>query len=39
MEYIVLSGYDIPELVVPIMISLIDNYVTKNATEPRIPSG
>jgi hypothetical protein len=28
-----------PELVVPIMNSLIEGYANKEATEPRVPSG
>jgi hypothetical protein len=38
MEYISLSWYDIPELVVTIMISLKEGCCTnKEATEPRDP--
>jgi len=36
MEYIYLSLSDIPELVVPIMISLIVVANNKEATEPRV---
>jgi hypothetical protein len=39
MEYISLSLYDIPELVVPIRISLIEGSANKKATEPMIPLG
>ena len=37
MEYISLSLYDIPELVVPIRISLIAVAANKEATESRFP--
>jgi len=39
MEYISLRWNDIPELVVPIRISLIDVAANKEATEPRVPFG
>jgi hypothetical protein len=39
MEYISLRLYDIPELVVPIRMSLIKDAANKEATETRVPIG
>jgi hypothetical protein len=38
-SYISLSQHDIPELVVPIRISVIESSVKKKATEPRVLIG
>jgi hypothetical protein len=37
--YISLRWYDIPELVAPIRMSLIEDAATKEATETRVPFG
>jgi hypothetical protein len=37
MEYISLSWSDIPELVVPVMISLKEIVANMKVTEPRVP--
>jgi hypothetical protein len=39
MEYISFRWYDIPELLVPIRISLIEDAANKQATETRVPFG
>jgi len=39
MEYIFLNWCDIPELLLPIRISLIEDCCKNNATEPEIPIG
>jgi hypothetical protein len=39
MEYIALRCYDIPELVAPIRISLIEDAAKTEATETRVPFG